>query len=171
MKELPRPARLYILGVGFGGVALGAAFARNAFPVARPWVCLVFVLLTILGELRHVEAPVGGDGIELTFSTAFAFTLLISFGIPFAAIAAVLASAIADALGRKPWWKAPSEPRAETTLAAHRGAVEPGVRLGRPLDDRHVDEAGQVQLSGHGDRVRRAVPVLGDDEVGLARAG
>jgi diguanylate cyclase (GGDEF)-like protein len=106
MNELPKPAQIYILGIGFGGVALGAAFIRFSLPAARPWVCLVFVILTILGELRHVEAPVGASGIELTFSNAFAFALLTAFGISFAAIAAVLASAIADILVRKTWWKA-----------------------------------------------------------------
>ena len=40
----------------------------------------------------------------------------------------------------------------------------------RRSDNGHVDEAGQVELGRDRDGVRRAVSVLGDDEVGLAGA-
>jgi ATPase subunit of ABC transporter with duplicated ATPase domains len=39
------------------------------------------------------------------------------------------------------------------------------------LDDGHIDETGQVQLSGHRDGVRGAIPVLRYDEVRLPGAG
>src|SRR2546423_14086954 len=38
------------------------------------------------------------------------------------------------------------------------------------LDDGHVDEPGQMELGGDGHGVGRPVPVLGHDEVRLARA-
>src|SRR6188508_420352 len=56
-------------------------------------------------------------------------------------------------------------------LVAHDLPFSPPAGAGGRLcgvGQRHVDEAREVQLRGHGDRVRRAVAVLGHDEVGLA---
>ena len=106
MKGMPLLARGYILVVGLSAAILLALVCGRADRPEDPQILALFALLTVLGELRLIRAPLGSEGVDLTFSTAFAFAILMSYGVAYAAAASVAASLLSDVIGRKVWWKA-----------------------------------------------------------------
>ncbi|MDQ1439015.1 MAG: hypothetical protein QOK43_2644 [Acidimicrobiaceae bacterium] len=66
----------------------------------------VFTPLVVLGELVPIRVRRHDVEEEVTVSTPFAFTLLLTSGPAAAALALAVASCVADMAGRKPLWKA-----------------------------------------------------------------
>ena len=105
MEDMALAARCYLLAVSVAGLVLFVLLGLHAPPVASFEVLGLFALLSLLGELRGIKAPLGADGIDLTFSTAFIFAILMSFGVFYAAAASLIASVVCDLLARKALWK------------------------------------------------------------------
>src|SRR5689334_12652988 len=59
----------------------------------RFWAMALFV---VIGELMPIEVPRRGSSDEVTISAAFAFALLIAFGVEAAIVVYVIASLISD---------------------------------------------------------------------------
>jgi diguanylate cyclase (GGDEF)-like protein len=103
-----QPVHFYCMGIAALGAAVFCAllaltatdsehFATSAF-----WALSVSVLI---GELLPLEIPrISGDG-EVTISTMFSFALLLSTGLVPAIAAQTIASAVQDAVARKPLWR------------------------------------------------------------------
>ncbi|MBV9952919.1 MAG: EAL domain-containing protein [Acidimicrobiia bacterium] len=123
MREMPLLARSYILGVAVVAAVLIAVMAPTAGVPNDIAILAAFTVLTVLGELRSIQAPVGKDGVDLTFSTAFAFAILIGFGAVWAAAASVVASLVCDVLARKQWWKAAFNASQFVVVSVVTGAV------------------------------------------------
>ena len=71
--------------------------ARSGF-----WLLAFFV---VVGELFPIIVPRRDEAEEITTSTTFAFALLLGYGAPAAAVVLAVASATADFVYRKPFWK------------------------------------------------------------------
>ena len=98
------PHRPFVAAVSIAGLALLAAFAvaDAAGVVEQADGLLVLLAVAILvAELFPVEIP-DGDG-EVSFSTTFAFALLLTDGVAAVVIVHALALAIAEAVRRRPF--------------------------------------------------------------------
>ena len=96
----PSSHRPFVAAVSVAGLALLAAFAiaEAADVVEQADGLLVLLAVAILvAELFPVEIP-DGDG-EVSFSTTFAFALLLTDGVAAVVIVHALALAIAEAVG------------------------------------------------------------------------
>src|SRR4051794_20576564 len=93
----------YVGAITFGGLTVLAAVIATSdlSAYASPAVWLL-TALAVAGELRPIKVVRRGAEGEITFSTAFAFALLILAGPGPALIALVLASVLADLIQRKP---------------------------------------------------------------------
>ena len=136
MQDIPLAARCYVLAVGISGSVLLVLTLRRAEPIHDVATFVLFLLLAVLGEFRLIKAPLGAEGVDLTFSTAFAFALLIAFGAPYAALGSVIASLLGDLISRKSWWKAMFNATQFVFVAVVSGAV---FRLIAGVD--HLDPA------------------------------
>ena len=90
------------------GLAVLVAVVWTADVLMPPHTWLYVVLLVpgvMLGELLPLKIPRRGDDEEITISTTFAFALLVTAGLPVALLVQGVASALQDALARKPWWR------------------------------------------------------------------
>ena len=99
----PTPLRPFVVTVSAVGLAIIAAFAvaGGAEAIERADGLVVLLAVAILvAELFPVEIP-DGDG-EVSFSTTFAFALLLTDGVAAVVLVHALALAIADLLRRRP---------------------------------------------------------------------
>jgi diguanylate cyclase (GGDEF)-like protein len=69
------------------------------------WVFWIFAIFVGFGELYPLRIPRGDAEGAITTSTTFAFAILLAFGTAPAVLVLALASAIADMIGRRVWWK------------------------------------------------------------------
>jgi diguanylate cyclase (GGDEF)-like protein len=69
------------------------------------WVFLIFAAFVGFGELYPLRIPRGDAEGAITTSTTFAFAILLAFGTTPAVLILALASAIADIIDRRAWWK------------------------------------------------------------------
>jgi diguanylate cyclase (GGDEF)-like protein len=76
-----------------------SAFTKHA--AAEPWLFISFSLFVVLSELFTITVPHGESEEEITFSTTFAFALLLISGPGAAVMIMAIASAVADAIRRK----------------------------------------------------------------------
>lgn len=106
MKHLPPAARIY-LSLVMATAVVDLILTRQARrPIDNVIALAVFVALTVLGEARPIQAPIGAERVELTVSATFGFAILLAFG-PFPAMAAMLVASVgSDVARRKDWWKA-----------------------------------------------------------------
>src|SRR5690625_822375 len=94
------PLWLYLAGITFaGGALLGAALyfyglARLQQLISMPLIWLM-LCMAIIGELRPIASPRSNSDQGAPTSLPFSFALLISFGLPVAALVQAVASAIA----------------------------------------------------------------------------
>jgi len=99
----PTSLRRFVVAVSAAGLAIIAAFAvaDGAEVVEQADGLVVLLAVAILvAELFPVEIP-DGDG-EVSFSTTFAFALLLTDGVAAVVLAHALALAIADLVRRRP---------------------------------------------------------------------
>ena len=104
-----QPVHRYVLGVivaGLSVLALTTGLGLERLSNTPVGTIALFTPLVVLGELLPIRMRRGDDEDEITVSTPFAFTLLLTSGIAAASIALVLASLVADGVRRKPTWKA-----------------------------------------------------------------
>jgi diguanylate cyclase (GGDEF)-like protein len=95
--------RAFVVAIAVAGLAvLGWAVAREAADLVEDADATFWILAAaiLVAELFPVELP-GHDG-QITFSTPFAFALLIDRGTPTVVIVAALAVLIADTVRRRP---------------------------------------------------------------------
>ena len=98
-----RPLGVYLRAVAVGGSGvLVALVAVGGFDrtTAAPLLFALLAACVVLGEALPVTVP--GHDEEVTTSTSFTFALLLVFGLAPAAIAQAVASAVSDAVRRKP---------------------------------------------------------------------
>src|SRR3954453_1864900 len=98
----PRPFVIYTAALAaVAAVFLGLALARGSwqdvFSDDRFWAMAVFV---VLGELLPIDVPRRGSSDQVTISAAFAFAVLIAFGVEPAVVCYAVASLISDLLLR-----------------------------------------------------------------------
>ena len=91
---------------GLGAAALLFAVADWSELSASPALAAFLLVLVVVGELFPVAVTFRNERQEITTSTTFVFALLLMFGPGPAVAAQLIASALADAKNRKPWWKA-----------------------------------------------------------------
>jgi diguanylate cyclase (GGDEF)-like protein len=103
-----QPVHLYCIGIAalgavlFSGLLSLTSVGLERFGTSAFWALAVSVLV---GELLPLEIPrVSGDG-EVTISTMFSFALLLTAGLVPAITAQAIASAVQDAVARKPIWR------------------------------------------------------------------
>ena len=94
----PRPFVLYTAALAaVAAIFLGLALARGSWPDVlsdeRFWAMAVFV---VLGELLPIDVPRRGSSDQVTISAAFAFAVLIAFGVEPAIVVYAVASLISD---------------------------------------------------------------------------
>src|SRR4051794_13773453 len=94
----PRPFQAYTAVMSaFAAAALGLALVTGSWSdVAtdrRFWPVALFV---VLGELLPIDVPRRGDSDQVTISTAFAFAVLLMFGIEPAIVVYTVAVVVAD---------------------------------------------------------------------------
>jgi diguanylate cyclase (GGDEF)-like protein len=99
---VPRPFLVYTLALAaVAAVILVLALARGPWSEVvsdeRFWVMAAFV---VLGELLPIEVPRRGLSEQVTISTAFAFAVLLSFGLEAAVVVYTIASLISDLILR-----------------------------------------------------------------------
>ena len=100
--------RSYVAAVSVvGGVVLAyLVLTRSAAEIrTAPGAFWVLSVLVLAGELFPVRIYRREEVEEVTLSTAFSFAILMAWGAGAAVVATVIASAIADAVHRKPAWK------------------------------------------------------------------
>ena len=104
-----QPVQRYVgavIAVGLATLALVVAIGLRALTDSPLGHVVLFTPLVVLGELLPIRVRRHDDEEEITVSTPFAFALLLTSGLAAATLALVLASVIADAIRRKPVWKA-----------------------------------------------------------------
>ena len=144
-RGAPRGFRAYTGTVSVLGVLACVLLTIDGSGVpSEDWRYWLFAALVLAGELAPIDVPRRGGFDRVTVSTAFAFAILLVFGLLPAVVAYAAASAVADAVGSR-------EP-AEACL--QRGAV-------RPLPGRggRRDGARRRRRAGRG-AWPRAAPVL-----------
>jgi diguanylate cyclase (GGDEF)-like protein len=95
-----------VIVVGMATLAVTTAVGLRALTASPLGYVVLFTPLVVLGELLPIRVRRHDDEEEVTVSTPFAFSLLLTSGVAAAVLALVLASVMADALRRKPTWKA-----------------------------------------------------------------
>src|SRR3954453_18553836 len=101
----PRPLQAYTAALSaIAAIALGIALTTGSWSDVttdeRFWPIALFV---VLGELLPIDVPRRGNSDQVTISTAFAFSVLLMFGIEPAIVVYTVASVVADvAVGRSP---------------------------------------------------------------------
>jgi diguanylate cyclase (GGDEF)-like protein len=98
----------YVSVVSAVGLALlfaGAASWEPHWQGGRGAQVLLLTLGLIVGELLPVSIPRREGEEQITFSTTFAFALLLLGGVAPAVITMTIASLLQDSLTHKPWWR------------------------------------------------------------------
>jgi diguanylate cyclase (GGDEF)-like protein len=95
-----------VIVVGLAAFGLSVFFGLSQLSATPAGHVAVFTPLVVLGELLPIRVRRRDDEEEITVSTPFAFTLLLTSGVAAATLALVLASVVADTFRRKPVWKA-----------------------------------------------------------------
>ena len=91
---------VYALAVSIAGFALTIELAAGATVPVEDWRYWLFAGLILVGELMPVDVPRRDGRDRVTISGAFAFAVLLLFGLLPALLAYAGASAIADLVGR-----------------------------------------------------------------------
>jgi diguanylate cyclase (GGDEF)-like protein len=91
---------------GLAALGLSVAFGLHRLVGGPLGHIALFTPLVILGELLPIRVRRHESEEEITVSTPFAFTLLLTSGVAAAVLALVVASVLADTVHRKPAWKA-----------------------------------------------------------------
>jgi diguanylate cyclase (GGDEF)-like protein len=152
LKRTLQPVHLYCAAISLAGTgAIVAAAAIAGMGGARELRDPVFwglCLSVVVGELVALRIPRRtGDG-EVTISTTFAFALLLSAGVFPAMAAQAVASALQDAMTRKPLWRIAFNVGAiSLTLGASAVALHFVGGVGPPLASR-FDAMDAVAIGG-----------------------
>ena len=108
MVPLNRVTRLYVSVVSLAGCGLAACLIA-ALDIDSRWTSRAFVVLAglaVLGELFPFRVPFHHEAQEVTLSTAFVLSILLTFGLTAAIAVQVIGSVLSDCHLRKVWWKA-----------------------------------------------------------------
>ena len=92
--------------VGLGAAAVLFRVADWSELSDSPELAVFLFVLVVAGELFPVAVTFRNERQEITTSTTFVFAMLLIFGPGPAVAAQLIASVLADARNRKPWWKA-----------------------------------------------------------------
>ena len=106
--ELSRSARTFVgVVVAAGAIAIAAALWFGDFVLVGDETRLFWLLaaMVLAGELLPITIPRHDDVEEFTTSTTFAFALVLAIGTGPAVLTLAAASALADLVHRKVWWK------------------------------------------------------------------
>jgi diguanylate cyclase (GGDEF)-like protein len=95
-----------VTAVGLAALVVTTVLGLSRLQHTPVGTIVLFTPLVVLGELFPIRVRRRDDEEEITVSTPFAFTLLLTSGVAAASLALVLASVLGDALRRKPVWKA-----------------------------------------------------------------
>jgi diguanylate cyclase (GGDEF)-like protein len=143
MRSIDAALRRYVAAVSVGGTVLFGGFALRGdpdFPHAPGTAFWVLAVLVLLGEFALVPfLSRRGGASGATTSAAFAFAILLGWGLPTALIVQVVASLVADALQRKAWFKVVFN-AAQYTLSMAAAGLVIEVLVGRAplIQDGHV---------------------------------
>lgn len=115
-------ASVTVAGAGMLAILLAHLDTRRVAGTPAVWVLAAFLLL---GEWAPIRVPWRDTEQEITLSTTFVFAVLLLAGAPFAAASQAFASALPDAVARRPWWKiAFNAAQYVLAVAAAGGALE-----------------------------------------------
>jgi diguanylate cyclase (GGDEF)-like protein len=98
---------VYCGAVSVAGLAMVAVilWGEPFNPLRLPPEFWLFAVCIVAGELRPLQIPRGESETWLTFSTPFAFAVLLTHGTGPAVLIYAAASVIGDLVGRRSWWK------------------------------------------------------------------
>ena len=139
-----QPVHHYVVGViavGLTVLCLTTFLGLERLAETPIGTLALFTPLVVLGELLPIRVRRRNDEEEITVSTPFAFTLLLASGIGAASLALILASLVADALRRKPFWKALFNAAQFALSVAGAGAVLWAFGVPALTADAHVSPA------------------------------
>jgi diguanylate cyclase (GGDEF)-like protein len=95
-----------VSAVGLAVLVFLAVSEADQIRRSQSWMFWIFALFVAFGELYPLTIPRGDAEGAITTSTTFAFAILLAFGTAPAVLVLALASALADIVGRRAWWKA-----------------------------------------------------------------
>ncbi|HZQ28358.1 MAG TPA: EAL domain-containing protein [Acidimicrobiales bacterium] len=135
---------------GLGCLATATALDWRTLALSPSGHVLLFTALVVVGELLPVRVRRGDGEEEITVSTPFAFTLLLTSGLAAASLALVLASLVADTARRKPLWKSLFNAAQFVLSMAAAAAVlhTAGLHMWRPHHDILAAELPVMVLAG-----------------------
>ena len=94
-----------VSAVGLGVLVFLLLSEEQRIRQSQSWVFWIFALFVVFGELYPITIPRGDAEGAITTSTTFAFAVLLAFGTAPAVLVLALASAVADLVGGRVWWK------------------------------------------------------------------